>query len=275
MMRRGRIGQAVLLLTLGAGGLIMAWPFLWMIGAAFKSFEEAVRPALWPFPRQWHWENVAAAFKAAPFGRYFFNSFFTAASVTAAVVLTALMAGYAFARLRFRGRAVLFAGVLATMMVPFEMTLVPNYVLISRLGWYNSYPALIVPWCANAFSIFLMRQAFLSLPDDFYDAAKVDGCGHLRFLVRIAAPLTRSAVITVAVFAFLGSYNALLWPLLVTAEESMRVVQVGLVVFQGDAGTRVNILMCAAAIVILPTVALYFAAQKYFVEAALGAGIKG
>lgn len=261
--------------ALAAGGVIMAWPFLWMLGTAFKDLAEAMRPAVWPWPRQWHWENVYATFSATPFGRYFLNSFFVAGTVTLGVAFTSLTAGYVFARLRFRGRDALFTLVLATMMVPFELTLIPNYVLISRLGWYNTYAALIVPWCANAFSIFLMRQAFLGLPDDFFDAAKMDGCGHLRFLARIAVPLAKPALATVALFAFLGSYNALLWPLIVTAEESMRVVQVGLTYFQGDEGVQMHLLMCATAIVILPTVALYFAAQRYFVDAALGAGIKG
>ena len=185
------------------------------------------------------------------------------------------MAGYAFARLHFRGSGLLFAIMLGSMMVPFEVVFIPNFVLITKLGWYNSYPALIVPWCANAFSIFLMRQAFLALPNDFYDAAVVDGCGHLRFLARVATPLVKPMLITVALFAFLGSYNALLWPLIVTSDEAMRVVQVGLTSFYSDAGLRLNLLMCASTVVILPSLLLYFVAQRYFVESALGAGIKG
>lgn len=267
--------RALLYAVLAAGGVLMAWPFFWMLGTAFKDLADAMRPAVWPWPRQWRWGNLYAIFETTPFGHYFLNSFFVAGMVTLGVAFTSLTAGYAFARLRFRGRDALFTLVLATMMVPFELTLIPNYVLISRLGWYNTYAALIVPWCANAFSIFLMRQAFLGLPDDFFDAAKVDGCGHLRFLARIAAPLAKPALATVALFAFLGSYNALLWPLIVTAEESMRVVQVGLTYFQGDEGVQMHLLMCATAVVIFPTVALYFAAQRYFVDAALGAGIKG
>jgi len=170
---------------------------------------------------------------------------------------------------------VLFAVVLATMMVPFEVALIPNFVLVGRLGWYNTYAALIVPWCANAFSIFLMRQAFMGLPRDFFEAARVDGCGHLRFLVWVAAPLVRPMMVTVGLFAFLGSYNSLIWPLVVTQTETMRVVQVGLTMFSGEAGVQVNLLMCASAFVILPTVALYFAAQRYFLETSLSAGIKG
>jgi ABC-type glycerol-3-phosphate transport system permease component len=242
---------------------------------AFKTYAEASSPELSLLPAEWQWGNFPATLQAAPFAMYFFNSFFVALTVTLAVMATSLMAGYAFGRLRFKGRRVLFALILATMMVPFEVILIPNFVMIKRLGWYDTYSALIIPWCANAFSIFLMRQAFQALPGDFFDAAKVDGCGHLRFLVWIAAPLVKPMLITVGLFAFLGSYNSLVWPLVVTGTDDMRVVQVGLTVFSGAEGVQLNLLMCAATIVILPTVALYFAAQRYFLESSLSAGIKG
>jgi ABC-type glycerol-3-phosphate transport system permease component len=269
------VKKFLLYALLASGAFLTTWPFLWMLGTAFKSFAEATTPSMSIWPSEWHPENFAATFRAAPFGRYFFNSFFVAGTITLSVILTSLMAGYAFARLHFNGNKILFALVLGTMMIPFEVTLIPNFVLINRLGWYNTYPALIVPWCANAFSIFLMRQAFMSLPDDFFDAAKIDGCGHLRFLVRIAAPLVKPMMLTVGLFAFLGSYNALLWPLIVTTDISMRVAQVGLTIFSGDAGVELNLLMCASTIVILPTVALYFAAQRHVVEDSLSAGLKG
>ena len=259
---------------LTAIAVVMAWPFLWMLATSLKSLLDATTPDLIPWPRGWHWENYPATFRAAPFARYFLNSFLVAGSVSLSVVLTSLMAGYAFARLRFPFKSVLFLFCITAMMVPFEVIFIPNFVLITRLGWYNSYSALIVPWCANAFSVFLMRQAFLALPADFFDAARMDGCGHFRFLFRVGAPLVRPALITVGIFAFLGSYNALLWPLVVTADVSMRVVQVGLTVFASDTGVRMNLLMCAAAIVITPTILLYFAAQRYFTESAWSGGIK-
>jgi len=261
--------------VLGAGALVVAFPFFWMLTTALKTRAEATAPTLRLLPAVWQWHNFAETFRAAPFARYFLNSFLVGFAVTGAVVVTSLLAGYAFARLDFPGKKVLFGLVLATMMIPFEVTLIPNFVLITKLNWYNTYWALIVPWCANAFSIFLMRQAFMALPSDYFDAAKVDGCGHLRFLVRVAAPLVKPAMVIVGLFAFLGSYNSLLWPLVVTGEESMRVVQVGLTAFSGAEGVQVHLLMCASAIVILPTVALYFAAQRHFLEGSLAAGIKG
>lgn len=269
-MRRAALHAAI-----WAGAFAAVYPFVWMVGTAFKTLAEATTTPLRPWPSSPQWGNWAETFAAAPFGRYFLNSFLVSGAVTVSVVATALLAGYAFARLRFRGRGAVFALVLCTMMVPFEATLIPNFVLIGRLGWYNTHAALIVPWCASAFAIFLLRQALLGIPRDYEDAATVDGCGHLRFLVHVAAPLARPMLATAGLFAFLGSYNALLWPLIVTSDERVRVVQVGLTAFAGDAGLRLHLLMCASTIVILPGVLLYFAAQRHFVDAALGAGIKG
>ena len=268
-------GRGLLYAALAAGAFLTTYPFIWMSTASFKDRQESRELTLSLLPEEWLWENYIETFQAAPFGIYFFNSFLVAGTVTAAVVLTSLMAGYAFARLDFAGRGPVFALLLATMMIPFEATLIPNFVLISKLGWYNTYPALIVPWCANAFSIFLMRQAFLSLPNDYFDAARIDGCGHLRFLFTVGAPLVKPMVVTVALFAFLGSYNAFVWPLVVTGDERMRVVQVGLTAFSVADGVRVNLLMCASVIVIFPTVALYFAAQRYFLDGSWTSGLKG
>lgn len=270
------IRKAAIYLMLTAGALITTFPFLWMVSTALKSEAEAFAAGLDIFPERFMWSNFVTMFREVPqFGTYFYNSFFVAFCVTAAVVITATLSGYTFARLDFPGRHALFSLVLATMMVPFEVTLIPNVMLINAFGWRDSYAALIVPWCANAFSIFLLRQAFMGLPSEFFDAAKVDGCGHLRFLVWIATPLVKPAVVTVGLFAFLASYNSLMWPLVVTDSDNMRVVQVGLTLFSSDDGVRLHLLMCAATIVILPTVALYFAAQRYFLESAISAGIKG
>lgn len=270
-----KVKRLLIYLALSAGAFVALYPFLWMAGAALKTHSEATTATLAFWPQSPQWQNIPETFSAAPFARYFFNTFFVSLTVCFFVCLTAIMAGYAFARLRFCGRSLLFALTLSSMMVPFEVMFIPNYVLITKLDWYNTYAALIVPWCANAFSIFLMRQAFLALPNDYYDAAVVDGCGHLRFLAKIATPLVKPMLITVALFAFLGSYNALLWPLIVTSSEAMRVVQVGLTLFYSDAGLKLNLLMCASMIVIMPSLLLYFVAQRYFVESAVSAGIKG
>lgn len=269
------IRRALAYLILSVGAVFTTFPFVWMLSTALKSSREASAPVLDLAPEEWLWRNFLDAFTAAPFGIYFYNTFLVAGIVTVSVLLTSILAGYAIARLRFAGRNLAFALVLATMMIPFEVTLIPNFLLVRNLGWLNTYQALIVPWCANAFSIFLVRQAFLTLPSDYFDAARIDGCGHLRFLTRVASPLIKPTLVTIALFAFLGSYNALMWPLVVTSDEHMRVVQYGLTVFWGESGVRTNLLMCASTIVILPTVALYFFGQRYFLESSLNVGIKG
>lgn len=256
-------------------GSIVSFPFLWMFTASFKTLEEATTPSLWIIPSHWQWENWLHVFQFAPFGRYFFNSFLVAGIVTIAVCINSILAGYVFARLKFPGKSILFATIMATMMVPFESVLIPNFILISKLGWYNTYAGLIAPWCANAFSILLIRQAFMTLPDDYYESAQMDGCGHFSFLLYLAVPFVKPALITVALFTFLNSYNSLLWPLIITADEAKRVVQVGLTVFSGDAGIRVNLLMTASTIVALPTIIIYLIAQRYFFQESIRIGLKG
>ncbi len=256
-------------------GLIVSFPFLWMVSSSFKTLDEVMTPSLRIFPSQWQWKNWLQVFQFAPFGRYFFNSFLVAGVVTFMVCVNSVLAGYAFARLKFFGKSVVFALVMATMMVPFESVLIPNFILISKLGWYNTYWGLIVPWCANAFSILLIRQAFMTLPEDYYESAQIDGCGHFTFLLYLAVPFIKPALITVALFTFLNSYNSLLWPLIITADETKRVVQVGLTVFSGDAGVRVNLLMTASTIVALPSIFIYLIAQKYFFQESIRVGLKG
>lgn len=267
--------RALSLGLLGLGGLAMAYPFVWMIATAFKTLPESLDPAGPLLPAAWQWHNLALTFEAAPFGRYFLNSLVVSAVAGGAVVVTSLLGGYAFARLAFRGRDLLFGVLLATMMVPFELTFIPNFVMITRLGWYNTYAALIVPWCASPFGIFLVRQAFLAVPRDLFDVAQLDGCGHLRFLRHGGVHLVRPALAAIFLFAFLGSYNALLWPLVVTSETSMRVVQVGLAAFVLDSGVRLNLLMCASMVVILPGLFLYLFTQRFFDDQALRSGLKG
>lgn len=267
--------KLVIYIILFVLGLIVCFPFLWMFTTSFKTLEEATTTSLGIFPSHWQWENWLRVFQLAPFGKYFFNSFLVAGIITIAVCLNSILAGYVFARLKFPGKSILFAIIMATMMVPFESVLIPNFILISKLGWYNTYPGLIAPWCANAFSILLLRQAFMTLPEDYYESAQIDGCGHFSFLLYLSVPFVKPALITVALFTFLNSYNSLLWPLIITADEAKRVVQVGLTVFSGDAGIRVNLLMTASTIVALPTILIYLIAQRYFFQESIRVGLKG
>jgi len=267
--------QRILHSALWVGAILMNYPFLWMMLTSLMPLEQATKNKHGIWPETWNWKNYLDAWNAAPFGQYFINTLAISITVTVSVVLTSLLAGYALAKIPFKGRGILFALILSTMMVPFEASIIPNFVIISKLGWYNTYAALIVPWCANAFSIFLVRQAFRSVPNDYFDAARIDGCGEFRFIFTLGVFLVRPMLITVALFAFLGSYNSLIWPLIVTSSESLRVIQVGLTVFSGETGVRVNLLMAASTIVILPTALLYLITQKFLMEGAGQAGIRG
>ncbi len=260
--------------VLGGLGLLVALPFFWMVATSLKTEMEVAQYPPSPLPAVPQWGNYAAAWSAAPFGRYFLNSLLVATLVTLCVAWTALWAGYAFGQLRFPGKRLLFALYLSTLMIPFEVVLIPNFLLVRQLGWYDTYRALVVPWGASAFSIFLLTQFFRTLPTDFQDAAQLDGCSHWQYLGKIAAPLARPPLVTAGLFAFLGSWNGLLWPLLVTQREEMRTIEVGMQNFLQAEGPSPQLLMAAATLAMLPILALFFFAQRTFVEG-VAAGLKG
>jgi multiple sugar transport system permease protein len=261
------------------GGVVAAFPFYWMFTTSFKDFAEAARtpPTLWP--SSWHPENWVEAWQYPHtlWARAFLNTIGIAAATVLGELATSVLAGYAFARMRFRGRGILFALLLATIFIPSEATLIPNFVLMSRryLGWYDTYTAQIVPFLTTVFSIFLLRQFFLSVPQELQDAARMDGAGHLRFLLSVALPLIRPALITVSLLAFLSTWNAFLWPLIITSSPEIRPIQVQLVQFTSEGGSRYHLLMAGAAFVILPTIVVYLLAQRYFIEGVARTGIRG
>lgn len=268
-------GSATLYASLIIGAVIMAFPFYWMVTTAFKSYAESVTVPPVIVPTVWLWENFSEAWNAAPFPRYFLNTIIMATGATVGTLFTGLLAAYAFARMRFYGKNVLFLMFLATMMIPFEVTLIPDFLIIRTLRWYNTFTALIVPWTASVFSIFLLRQFFMSMPKELYEATLLDGGSHWQFLWKVAMPLAVPAMITVAIFSFLGSWNSLLWPLIVTSKPTLRPIQVGLSAFQGEAGSYYNLLMAGATLAILPVVILFLIAQRQFVEGIARSGIKG
>jgi multiple sugar transport system permease protein len=267
---RGLI-QAVLI----AGAVWSLFPFVWMVLTSLKSYIEAAA-AQSLLPRQWLFSNYITAWnQVGIFPRYFANTLFIAITTVLGVLVTSTLAGYAFARMRFPGRDLLFVLLLMTMMVPFEVTLVPNFILMRDLHWVDSYMALIVPWTASAFSIFLLRQFFRAIPQDLFDAAVMDGCWHLRFLWSIVLPLSKPALITSGLLTFLGSWNSLMWPLLVTNNPLLRPIQVGIAAFITDAGTQVQLLLAAVTISIMPIILLYLVLQRWFTEGIATIGIRG
>lgn len=276
MGRRLPIGNLLTHLVLLVAGLAVAFPFYWMLATSLKTYGEtiAIPPTL--FPQELTFANYAEVWAAAPFARYFLNTVGVAACVTLGVLLTSALAAHAFARMRFPGRQAIFLALLATLMIPFEVILIPVYILITTLRWEDTYLALIVPWMANVFGIFLLRQFFLSIPEEMWDAGRLDGCGHLTYLFRVAVPMVTPGLSVVAIVTFLGSWNALLWPLVVvTRRPEIRPIQLGLAVFTTEFGVYFHLVMAAATLTILPVVALFLLAQRQFVESIARTGVKG
>jgi multiple sugar transport system permease protein len=269
-----------LYLALTLAGFLVALPFIWMVLTSFKTQFEALAYPPTILPAVWHFSNYADAWNLpgswpGGFPRYFVNTVFLAVATTSGSLLTSLLAGYTFAKMQFFGRNVIFICLLATLMVPFEAMLVPDFVIIKSFHWYNTYQALIVPWLASVFGIFLLRQFISSLPNELWEAAQLDGLGHAGYLYRVVAPLSIAGILTMALFNFLESWNSLLWPLIVTSSDSMRPLQVGLSFFITENGTQINQLMAAAAFTIAPILVLFLVAQRQFIDGIARSGLKG
>jgi len=220
-------------------------------------------------------QNYVDAWNSAPFSRYYINTIFVALVTTLLEVIFASMAAFAFAKLNFWGKNAIFTIFLATMMVPGEVLLVPNYITISKFSWIDSYYALIVPWVISVFAIFLIRQQFMTIPNDLWDAAKIDGSSSWRFLWTVMVPLSKPAILTGGLLKFVGSWNAFLWVLIVTKSPEMRTLAVGLQNFRTDAGEIYNLLMAASTFSMIPVVILFLFLQQYFVEGIARTGLKG
>jgi sn-glycerol 3-phosphate transport system permease protein len=227
------------------------------------------------FPTDPQWSTYSDAWNAGHMGEYLKNSFIVTIMITVGQVVTAILAGYAFAFLEFPFKRTLFVVFLATLMVPFEVTIVTNVTTVSTIGIYNTYWGLAVPFLATGFGAFLMRQAFLVLPRDLRDAAALDGYGHFRFLTRVAVPLARPAVAALTVFAFLAAWNQYLWPLLVTSGDSRRTVQIGLKQLRGMSLDQLNVTFAGVIIAVVPLVILLLAFQKQLVRGLTAGAVKG
>ncbi|MDP8203024.1 MAG: carbohydrate ABC transporter permease [Candidatus Tenebribacter mawsonii] len=222
-----------------------------------------------------HFENYKEAFTKVPFKRYFINTVFVSFSVVLGVLITGSLAAYAFATMRFKGRDFIFYLFISMMMVPQPVYLIPSYVLLNHLGWIDTYNALIIPWIANIFTIFLLRQQFKTIPSELFDAARIDGCGRFRTLWTLVLPLSKSVIVTSAIFGFIGSWNSFMWPLIMTDSPSIRVLQVGLSYFSQEASAQTSLLMAASTFSILPLVILFLFAQKQIIASFASSGLKG
>ena len=222
-----------------------------------------------------HFDNYVTAFKKVPFARYFLNTIIVSLFVVFGVLVTGTLAAYAFARMRFKGRETIFMLFISMMMVPQPVYLIPSYILLHHLGWLDTYQALIIPWIANVFTIFLLRQQFKGIPQDLFDAAAIDGSSRFGMLWRIALPLSKSIIATTAIFGFIGSWNSFMWPLVMTDSPNLRVLQVGLSYFSQEASAQTTLLMAASTFSILPLIILFVIAQKQIIASFASSGLKG
>jgi multiple sugar transport system permease protein len=262
--------------VLAAVAIVIAFPFYWMISTAFKSFFEATQFPPTLFPEAPRLENFATAWGDAPWATFFRNTLVIGVAVTLGELTTSVLAAYAFARMNFTGKGVVFFILLATYMIPSEATLVPNFVLVTRyLHLADTLQVQIIPFLASVFSIFLLRQHFRSIPNELADAGKVDGAGHLRFLWSVVLPLSIPVLVTVTLITGLGSYDAFQWPLLVTNSDAVRPVQVGMAQFRTEFGAQYHLEMAAATFVIAPVVLIFLFAQRYLIQGVARTGIRG
>lgn len=286
--RRGRLpmagtpgvrpGHLIVYLALTVGALLSTTPFLVMISQSLMTLGETLTRQPWPASPQWL--NYTEAWRDADFGRYFRNSVIITVTVIVGVLVTCTLAGYAFARIRFPGRDLLFTVLLATLMIPGTVTFIPGFLLVRGDiipwgSWLNTLPALTVPFMSTAFIIFLFRQFFAQIPDELWDAARIDGAGHLRFLTAVVLPMSRPIVTTATLLTFVASWNEFLWPLLVTTNPNWRPLAVGLANFIDEAGARTHLLMAGSVITIVPVLILYFFTQRQFTEGIATSGLKG
>lgn len=269
------LGYAVLILVTAT----MVVPFIWMVTTSLKPPNAAFTYPPELLPREFNVDNYTMLFTLVPFGRYFANTLIvTLFTVVGQIVITSL-AAYGFARLHFMGRDLLFVIFLATMMVPYQVTLIPLFLLVFGLGWVNTYQGLIIPGISSVFAIFLLRQSFLGVPKDYQEAARIDGASEFRIYWRIFMPLNGPALATLAVFAFMGTWTDLLWPLLIARTPEMRTLELGLAYFNSSTSafrqTNWPLMMAASVVVMLPVLIIYIFAQRYFIRGISLSGVKG
>jgi ABC-type glycerol-3-phosphate transport system permease component len=271
-----------MILTYGvliAGILIAVYPFFSMISTSLMTLGESTGGTLLPETPQW--QNYQQAWVDGKFYEYFFNSVQITLITVSGQLLFCTLAAYAFASMAFPGKQFFFSLLLSTLMLPAAVTWVPNFITVTWLGrimpipWINNWPALTIPFMASAFNIFLLRQFFSQIPEELWDSAQIDGAGHLRYLFQIVLPLSKAPLTTIIIFGFIGAWNALAWPMLVTNSDEWRPISAGLQHFLDEAGAYVHLQMAGAVITVVPIVILYLIAQRQFTEGIATSGLKG
>lgn len=271
--------QFIVHILLFISAAAVAAPLLWMASMALQDLAAVYSYPPHLIPKDPQWQNFAQAWKAQPFAVFYFNSVVVSTSIIIGQLITVSMAAYALTQLHFPGREKLFLLILATMMVPAQVTFIPAFLVLKQLDWINTYQALIVPFLTSAFGIFLIRQSFLRVPQSLIDAARIDGAGHLRILWNVMVPLSRPALLTMVLLNFVWHYNDFFWPLVVTNSVDMRTLPIGLATFvqtQGSGeGTPWHLIMAADLFTVAPMILLYFIGQRFITQGALTSGMKG
>ncbi|NOU96605.1 ABC transporter permease subunit [Paenibacillus sp. LMG 31456] len=270
-----RIAPTLNYLVLIVLAVVVLYPIIFTVFSSFMTDKEVSNfpPPL--FPSQLYLENFKNAIVGFPIIRFILNSFIVSSGITLSQIITSSLAAYAFSFLKFKGKNILFVVFLSTMMIPWEVTIIPNYLTIKDWGWMDSYQGLIVPFMAGAFGVFLLRQFFLQLPSELFDAAKIDGCGHLRNFFSIVLPLSRPALATLGVYVFLTHWNHYLWPLLITNRASMRTVQIGVAMLQHAEVMSWNLILAGVTLVLLPSFLLLAFGVKQLVRGITSGAVKG
>jgi len=263
-----------LLLFLIPSVMMIITPFMWMITASLKERGSIGEPP-YLYPTTFDFSNYQKALIGTPFARYYLNTIIVAVAVVISRIVIGGMAAYVFSFLKFKGRDALFLLYLSTMMIPFYAIVIPIYLIVRDLHWFNTYQALIVPRMVDAFAILLLRQAFIAVPRDYIDAARVDGASHWRVLWGIVLPMSLSTVLTVAIFSFLFIWNDFFWPLLAANEDKMRVIQTGLQAFNGRYNVEWTYWMAGTVIATIPPILIFLVAQKQFVSGLARSGLRG
>ncbi|HEU5012396.1 MAG TPA: carbohydrate ABC transporter permease [Roseiflexaceae bacterium] len=251
-------------------------PMFWMVSASLKDLQE-----IYTFPPQWiplhpKWSNYVEAWNAVPFGRFYVNTIITTFFGVVAEVVLGTTTAYAFVYLPFPRKDLLFLVLLAALMVPIHVTILPNYLTIARLGWLNTYQGIIIPGASVAFGTFLFRQHFLTLPSEILEAARMEGAGHLQLLTRIVLPLSQSILVTVSLLSLVNKWNDFLWPLIVTNQTSMRVLPVGLAyLFDQEGANQWGVIMAATIFVVLPILVIFIWAQRHIISGLTAGATKG
>lgn len=257
-----------------SGLVIVGFPFLWIISTSLKDPSEIFTTTVNLIPKRLNFQNYSDVFAFIPFGRMYLNSISVAVIITISQMLTSALASYAFSRLKFPGRDILFYGYLASMMLPVQVRLIPSFLLLKYFGMIDTYWALTLPWFAGPFSVFFLRQAFLDIPESLIDAAKMDGAKHLTILFKIVVPVSINMFMTLGVFTFMWSWNSFLWPLIMIQEITMQTLPIGLARFKSQMGSEWHIMMAATVMAVVPIIIMFFSAQKKFISSISMTGIK-